>query len=239
MRYPTSDRRVSSPYGYRTHPVTGENKLHAGADFPYPGLGAPLYAVANATVDAVGHSDAGGNWVRLRLDDGVEAIYFHMQARSPLHAGARIAQSSVVGYMGSTGSSTTGPHLHFETRRGGASFDPIPYLDAGIAAAGGAQPFPQPDEEQDEDMKNSGFYYTRSADKKRVNLIVNTGTGWWMEYLEGATIPAGSNNAVAGTFDTGAYASVGENFANALKASLPRAQGAVVSGSLTIAADET
>lgn len=150
MRYPTSDRRVSSPYGYRVHPVTEVETLHAGADFPYPGIGAPLYAVDDFTVIGAHSSYEGGNWVRLRLPDGVEATYFHMQAPSPLKVGQTGGEGTVVGHMGNTGAYTTGPHVHFETRHpDGTSFDPVPYLDRGIAAGGGAQPFPEPKEDDD------------------------------------------------------------------------------------------
>lgn len=143
MRYPTTDRRVSSPYGYRVHPVTGISTLHAGADFPHPGLGAPLLAVAEATVVSSGYSSGGGNWVTLRLPDGVLATYFHMQHPTMRPTGHGVSEAETVGYMGSTGEYTTGPHLHFETRRAdGSSFDPIPYLDQGIAAGGDWSPFP-------------------------------------------------------------------------------------------------
>lgn len=141
MRFPTTDRYVSSPFGWRTHPVTGIRTLHAGADFPLPGLGAPLIAVRNFSLYAKGYSDTGGNWVALRLDDGVLAYYYHMQ--SPTHLTGGGSEGSIVGRMGSSGRFTTGPHVHFETRRAdGTPFDPIPYLTQGAAAGGGGSPFP-------------------------------------------------------------------------------------------------
>lgn len=108
-------------------------------------------------------------------------------------------------------------------------------------AGGGSTAFPTPDpaepEEEDEDMaKNSGFKYKRARDGKVVRLLANTTTGWWMEYLEETAAPAG-DNGVAAALETGSYAEVTETWANAFKASLPRSQGAVVSGTLTIAGD--
>lgn len=142
MRWPTADRRVSSPYGYRTHPITGVVKLHAGADFAYPGYGAPLYAVQDMTITEVSYNSVGGHIVKGRMPDGVIAGYFHMRERSPRKVGDIVSEGNHVGFMGSSGGST-GPHLHFETRRAnGTSFDPIPYLQQGTASGGGSNPFP-------------------------------------------------------------------------------------------------
>lgn len=144
MRFPTSDRRVSSPYGYRVHPITGARTLHAGADFPYPGLGAPLVAIADLTITEVSYNAVGGHIIKGRGPDGVYPGYFHMRERSHLRVGDKVSEGARVGYMGTSGAST-GPHLHFETRRAdGSSFDPIPYLTQGSAAGGGSNPFPTP-----------------------------------------------------------------------------------------------
>lgn len=142
MRFPTSDTRVSSPYGWRVHPITGKRTLHAGADFPW---GSTLYAVAAFTVTAAGYSVTGGWYVFLRLHDGNSAHYYHMAAASSWKIGTSGPEGATVGVMGNTGTSTTGKHLHFEMRRAdGSSFDPVPYLTAGAAAGGGASPFPTP-----------------------------------------------------------------------------------------------
>lgn len=170
MRYPTSDRYVSSPYGWRVHPVTGARKLHAGTDFPLPGLDAPLHAVADFTVVSRGYSDSGGNWVKIRLPDGVIAGYYHMRAATHLSTGHRGVEGERVGYMGSSGKFTTGPHLHFETRRAdGSSFDPVPYLDQGSAAGGGSTPLPEDDMFTDQDRARLNAVYAALFGPKNLN----------------------------------------------------------------------
>lgn len=80
-------------------------------------------------------------------------------------------------------------------------------------------------ESEEDEMKNSAFIYTRTADKREVVLLVNTGSGWWMEYVNTPSIVPAGNTPVAVTLGTGSYAAVSEAFANALKGSIVRAQG--------------
>lgn len=75
-------------------------------------------------------------------------------------------------------------------------------------------------EEEDDDMKNSGFYYARESDKAIVYLIANTGSGFWSEYTDGSpnrSIPGSYNNEVAATFGTGSFAHITEGHATAIK----------------------
>lgn len=96
-------------------------------------------------------------------------------------------------------------------------------------------PAPEQEEEDDDMAKNSGFVYTRSRDEQRVVLLSNTTSGWWMEYISSDSIVPNGNNPIAATMDTGSFAEVSEAWATAHKASLPRAQGVVVSGALATA----
>lgn len=95
----------------------------------------------------------------------------------------------------------------------------------GKPAGGSSVPFPTPDppdEMEDDEMKNSAVFYTRSRDNQTVYLAFNTGSGWWMEWLSSpAIIPAG-NNAIAATLGTGSFAQVGEAYATELKRTLDR-----------------
>lgn len=139
MRYPVADHTISNPYGQIT-----ATYFHSGVDFPGAGIGTPLVACLDFTIHQGPYwSDAGGWSIALRFTDGVLAWYQHMNAKSHLTGGGN--EGALVGYMGDTGWQSTGPHLHFETRRAdGTSFDPIPWLQQGTAAGGGSTPFPTP-----------------------------------------------------------------------------------------------
>ncbi len=231
MRYPTDNPYVSSGFGWRYY--SGGANFHRGCDFPRP-FGGKLYAILDGVVVANTYRQAGGWTVAIDFKDGTTGWYQHLYDQSDLRVGSHVDEGDVIGHMGMTGTMVTGVHLHFELWRNGAPLDPEPYLRAGTAASGGGdkplpiptpEPEPTPIEDEDEDMaKNSGFYYVRAKDNKRVNLIVNTSSGFWVEYLPEATVPAESNNAVASTFDTGSYAEVKENFAVSLKAALDKAR---------------
>ena len=142
MRYPTDNRYVSSGYGARVLP-SGVTNFHHGADFPLP-VGGKLYAIKDFTVIANVWRDLGGWTLAIQFADGVVAWYQHMKYQSKLGVGYRGKEGEVVGTMGTTGRLTTGIHLHFELRRNGISFDPIPYLRAGVPADEDVQPLPTP-----------------------------------------------------------------------------------------------
>lgn len=240
MRWPTTDNRVSSPYGYRTHPITGARRLHAGTDFPYPGLGAQLVAVQEMRITEVSYNSSGGHIVKGRMPDGVYAGYFHMRERSHLNVGDLVSEGGRVGFMGTSGAST-GPHLHFETRRAdGSSFDPVPYLQQGTAAGGGSNPFPTPEpdpaepplgeeEEEEDDMpKNTGIATppTPAIPAYRY-LIFNYGSGIGHEFSgssNGTPIGGAITGSLAVAFDTTPWAEVSESHYNRIVASLNRVQ---------------
>jgi hypothetical protein len=188
MRYPVNDRHVSNPYGQIT-----ADYFHYGVDFPNPGTGAPLFACKDFSLYQAPYWSKQGGWsVALRFDDGVIAYYQHMQEKSHLTTGG--SEGAIVGAMGNTGSATSGPHLHFATYRqtasGLESFDPIPWLDQGIAAGGGAIPLPIPGEEDEDEMStgNGYFTYERSANRGggTVRVVFNTRSGFFEEHADPA-----------------------------------------------------
>jgi murein DD-endopeptidase MepM/ murein hydrolase activator NlpD len=117
--------RVTSSYGWRTHPIFGTRRFHAGVDFG-GGYGAPILAADGGVV--VSASSRGGYGLAVVIDHGrgLTTLYAH-QSRFAVSTGQRVSRGQVVGYVGSTGFST-GPHLHFEVRVGGATRDPMDYL---------------------------------------------------------------------------------------------------------------
>lgn len=117
--------RISSPFGYRIHPVLGTKKLHTGIDIPAP-TGTPAVAVASGTVIYSGVQGSYGNTVMIRHDNGLVSLYAH-NSSLVVKVGDRVKKGQVVTKIGSTGRST-GPHLHFEIRVNGTPQNPLNYL---------------------------------------------------------------------------------------------------------------
>ena len=109
--------RVSSPFGYRICPFHGR-ELHGGVDVPAPG-GTPIMAAKSGVVVLSTYGSSYGNHVAISHADGTRTMYCHMSSRA-VSAGQTVSQGQVIGYVGSTGSST-GNHLHFEVWTGSSS----------------------------------------------------------------------------------------------------------------------
>ena len=120
---------VTSPFGYREHPIYHYWGLHDGTDFGVS-CGEPMRAVAGGTVIARYWSDVYGNRLYLSLGQingqNVTAVYNHATSYR-VNVGDRLAQGDVVGYVGSTGWST-GCHLHFTILVNGTAVDPMKWL---------------------------------------------------------------------------------------------------------------
>ncbi|MBR6634421.1 MAG: peptidoglycan DD-metalloendopeptidase family protein, partial [Clostridia bacterium] len=117
---------ISSPYGMRTHPTTGEYKLHTGTDFCAAGIdGKTVYAVKGGEVIYAAKHKAYGNFVIIDHGKGISSCYAHMQDGSMrVSVGDKVQQGQPIGKVGTTGYST-GPHLHFEIRVDGATTNPM------------------------------------------------------------------------------------------------------------------
>jgi murein DD-endopeptidase MepM/ murein hydrolase activator NlpD len=128
LDYPVAGR-VTSPFGYRIHPIYGYYGLHDGTDFG-AGCGSPMRAVADGTVVSAYYSSVYGN--RLYLSVGrvngasLVAVYNHASSYR-VSVGDKVSRGETVGYVGSTGWST-GCHLHFTVLRNGDPVDPMGYL---------------------------------------------------------------------------------------------------------------
>jgi murein DD-endopeptidase MepM/ murein hydrolase activator NlpD len=112
---------VTSNYGLRMHPILGYARMHRGLDFR-AGMGSPIIAVADGVVARAGWAGGYGNQVRLNHAGGLSTSYSHM-SRISVAPGSRVRQGQQIGNVGTTGLST-GPHLHFETYRNGATINP-------------------------------------------------------------------------------------------------------------------
>ena len=124
---PVDYRRLSSVYGYRTHPVTGQpNKKHNGVDLTAV-IGTPVYATRSGKVSYVGYQAKGaGNYVNITHDNGFLSTYMHLNSYI-VKAGEYVTIGQLIGYVGNTGGST-GPHLHFGIKKNGAWVNPANYL---------------------------------------------------------------------------------------------------------------
>ena len=116
---------VTSPYGYRSHPIFGGRRLHTGVDIGAP-YGATVVAAASGVVAYVGTMSGYGNVVVVDHGGGIATTYNHLSGFA-VSSGQRVSRSQAVASVGCTGY-CTGPHLHFEVRIGGSPVDPMPYL---------------------------------------------------------------------------------------------------------------
>jgi len=112
---------ITSNYGLRMHPILGYARMHRGIDMR-ASYGTPILAVADGSVARAGWAGGYGRQVRLNHASGLSTSYSHM-SRIAVQPGAHVRQGQVIGYIGTSGLST-GPHLHFETYRNGATVNP-------------------------------------------------------------------------------------------------------------------
>ena len=119
---------VTSPFGPRTHPITGEiNKMHNGVDLSGGSIyGKPIYATRSGVVSYAGWWGTGGWTVKIDHLDGYVSIYMHM-TNYVVKSGDYVSAGQVIGYVGSSGGST-GPHLHFEIRYNNQPVNPMLYI---------------------------------------------------------------------------------------------------------------
>ena len=122
---PVENARLTSPFGYRTNPVSGNYGFHTGIDLAAP-EGTKVAAAFSGRVVDSGESEVWGKYVLLRHSDGFETYYCHL---SEIYApeGTALRNGETLGLVGSTGWST-GPHLHFEVRIDGVRVDPEPLV---------------------------------------------------------------------------------------------------------------
>lgn len=118
---------ISSPFGNRYHPTTGNYSFHCGIDIGDVPTGTPVRAAAAGKVSVRWEANGYGNYVIITHSNGLKTLYAHMASVS-VKDGATVSQGDVIGKVGSTGRST-GPHLHFEVYdRPGNEQNPLNYV---------------------------------------------------------------------------------------------------------------
>lgn len=116
---------LSSPFGYRNHPISGTYKLHSGTDFA-GSTGTPVYAAMGGTVTVAKYSSSAGNYITINHGNGLSTIYMH-NSKLYVSAGDTVEKGQNIAASGNTGNST-GPHLHFQVMLNGTAVNPMNYL---------------------------------------------------------------------------------------------------------------
>ena len=124
MIWPVSGE-ITSPFGWRTHPIFGSQIFHSGLDIGAD-YGVPIVAAQSGVVIEAGWIGGYGNTVMIDHGGGVVTLYGHNQSLA-VDVGQSVSQGQVISYCGSTGNST-GPHCHFEVRVNGEPVSPYNYL---------------------------------------------------------------------------------------------------------------
>ena len=117
--------KINSPFGWRRHPVTRRRDFHTGIDIKAP-RGRIIKAAKSGRVEYAGWMGGYGRVVVIRHSDGLSTLYAHCSSLS-VRNGESISQGQTVAAVGTTGR-TTGPHLHFEVRKGKSPTNPLALL---------------------------------------------------------------------------------------------------------------
>lgn len=132
LKNPTDGGLLTSRYGNRKHPITGENKAHRGIDLAAP-MGTPVLAAAKGTLLFQADSGSFGNLSRIKHGTDIVTAYAHLERfELGLTPGMSVEKGQVIGYIGTTGRSS-GPHLHYEVLVHGEQVDPLGLSSAQVA----------------------------------------------------------------------------------------------------------
>ena len=116
---------VTSPFGYRIHPITRKRSFHYGVDIG-GARGDPVKAFSSGRIELTGYNYTYGNYMFIRHKDGIITFYGHL-SKILAEEGQLVLKGETVAKVGSTGLST-GPHLHFEVHNGDTILDPLHYI---------------------------------------------------------------------------------------------------------------
>lgn len=125
MMWPVTGRYITSPYGWRTHPIYGSQRFHSGLDIAAD-YNDPVVAADNGVVISAGWISGYGYTVILDHGGGLTTLYAHNNELR-VSQGQKVSKGQLIALVGSTGNST-GPHCHFEVRINGETTQPLDYL---------------------------------------------------------------------------------------------------------------
>ena len=123
LNAPIPGARITSPFGWRIHPILKVRRFHKGVDYGAP-IGTPVHATGDGVIESMGRERHYGWMLRIRHSDSVETAYSHLARFTPgLKAGSAISAGEIIGTVGHSGWAT-GPHLDYEVIVDGRSVDP-------------------------------------------------------------------------------------------------------------------
>ncbi len=117
---------LTSTYGYRDHPITGELTFHTGVDIAAD-IGTPIAAFASGVVEYIGESDEYGQYIQVDHGNGTKTFYCHCDELY-LPKGTIVTSGQTIASVGKTGNAT-GSHLHFEIKQNGVLLNPQYYIE--------------------------------------------------------------------------------------------------------------
>ena len=125
LKAPLKFSRISSGFSYsRLHPVHKVRRAHTGVDYAAP-TGTPVRAVADGVVTFRGWGGGGGNTLKIKHAGNLMTGYLHLSRFAKgISVGTRVSQGQLIGYVGSTGTST-GPHLDYRIWKNGTPINPL------------------------------------------------------------------------------------------------------------------
>ena len=130
---PVKGYAINSPFGLRKLAIEAKARAHKGVDIAAP-MGTSVFSTSEGRVLRTGYDAGGyGNFIEVRHPNGMSTVYGHL-SRIDVGHGEAVAAGQRIGLVGSTGYST-GPHLHFEVRRGGAQVNPTKVLGRSFSVA--------------------------------------------------------------------------------------------------------
>lgn len=120
---PVVGASITSPFGWRIHPILKRRRFHWGVDYAAP-RGTPVLAADEGVIEEARHRRHYGLYLRIRHSDRLETAYAHLAQIEPgLHAGMTVHRGDPIGSVGTTGWAT-GPHLFYEVIVDGERVDP-------------------------------------------------------------------------------------------------------------------
>ncbi len=124
MGSPLPEGVLTSAYGMRESPISGNMLFHKGIDLAAP-LGTPVYACKSGEIISASNDSTYGNFIIIQHENNLQSVYAHL-SKFELTEGY-VHSGTIIGYVGTTGLST-GPHLHFEIRQNDKNKNPADYL---------------------------------------------------------------------------------------------------------------
>lgn len=129
-------KKITSKFGYRTHPISGRGKMHTGVDLA-ASIGTPVRAAASGIVVKACNYSGYGKYIKIKHSERYSSAYAHL-SRVVVCSGQYVKQGQIIGYSGNSGYST-GAHLHYELMQNGKFINPLMFVPKPLRKLTGKQ----------------------------------------------------------------------------------------------------